>query len=42
LFDTLAETNGLSIPIYPDRGGSQNLRNAAGSKPADFPPHMMK
>jgi len=40
LFDTLAATGGLYIPLAPDRGGPQNLRRPAGSKPADFPPHL--
>ncbi|MGH9162783.1 MAG: sulfatase/phosphatase domain-containing protein, partial [Vicinamibacteraceae bacterium] len=40
LFDTLAKTDGLYIPLAPDRGGSQNLRRREGSGAADFPPHM--
>jgi N-acetylglucosamine-6-sulfatase len=37
LFDTLAATGGMYIPLSPDRGGSQNLRRRGGSKAADFP-----
>ena len=40
LFDTLAATGGLYIPLAPDRGGSQNLRRRAGSPAADFPPYF--
>ena len=40
LFDTLASTGGMYIPLAPDRGGAQNLRRATGSKAADFPPHF--
>jgi len=38
LFETLAATGGMYIPLAPDRGGSQNLRRRGGSKAADFPP----
>ncbi len=37
LFETLEKTGGLKIPIYPLRGGQQNLRNPAGSKAQPFP-----
>jgi N-acetylglucosamine-6-sulfatase len=37
LFEVLAETNGLYIPLYPDRGGMNNLRRQGGSRGADFP-----
>jgi N-acetylglucosamine-6-sulfatase len=40
LFDTLAATGGLYIPLAPDRGGAQNLRRPSGSKAADFPPYF--
>ncbi len=40
LFDTLAATGGLYIPLAPDRGASQNLRRPAGSPAADFPPYF--
>jgi N-acetylglucosamine-6-sulfatase len=38
LFDTLAATGGMYIPLAPDRGATQNLRRRGGSKAADFPP----
>ena len=38
LFETLAATGGMYIPLSPDRGGSQNLRRRGGSRAADFPP----
>jgi N-acetylglucosamine-6-sulfatase len=40
LFETLAASGGMEIPLAPDRGGSQNLRQRGGSKAADFPPHV--
>jgi N-acetylglucosamine-6-sulfatase len=40
LFRTLEATGGLYIPLAPDRGGSNNLRRPAGSRGAEFPPHM--
>src|SRR5687768_2199588 len=40
LFDTLAATGGLYIPLAPDRGGSQSLRRREGATPADFPRHV--
>ena len=40
LFETLASTGGLYIPLAPDRGGSQNLRRRDGAKAADFPPYF--
>ena len=40
LFETLAATGGLYIPLAPDGGSSQNLRRRAGSSEADFPPYM--
>jgi N-acetylglucosamine-6-sulfatase len=40
LFDTLAATGGLYIPLAPDRGASQNLRRRGGSTAADFPPYF--
>jgi N-acetylglucosamine-6-sulfatase len=42
LFETLAATGGLYIPLSPDVGGANNLRRADGSKAADFPPHIFK
>ena len=40
LFETLASTGGLYIPIGPDRGNSQNLRRSSGPKQAEFPPYF--
>jgi N-acetylglucosamine-6-sulfatase len=37
LFKTLADTQGLYIPLYPDRGFTANKRRDGGSKAADFP-----
>jgi N-acetylglucosamine-6-sulfatase len=37
LFEMLAATNGLYIPLYPDRGGVNNARRKGGSRGADFP-----
>jgi len=37
LFEVLAETGGMHMPLWPDRGGSQNLRNPRGTKAAEFP-----
>ncbi|MGE0101284.1 MAG: sulfatase [Blastocatellales bacterium] len=42
LFSTLIDTGGMYIPLYPDRGGQQNLRRRKGSKPADFPDKLMR
>jgi N-acetylglucosamine-6-sulfatase len=41
LFDVLKETDGMYIPLQPDRGGVNNLRRQGGSKPADFPPQLI-
>ena len=37
LFEMLEETGGMHMPLWPDRGGSSNLRNPRGSKAAEFP-----
>jgi N-acetylglucosamine-6-sulfatase len=37
LFETLEKTGGMHMPIYPDRGGQNRLRNPRGSHAADFP-----
>jgi len=42
LFEVLAETEGLYLPLYPDRGNSANLRRADGSPPATFPQELMR
>lgn len=42
LFETLESTAGMYVPFYADRGGSQRLRRAGGSKVADFPPQFIR
>jgi len=42
LFALLEATQGMQIPLYPDRGGQQNLRRRSGSKAAEFPPQLMR
>ena len=42
LFTTLAATDGMYIPLQPDRGDPSNLRRADGSKAAEFPPYMTR
>jgi N-acetylglucosamine-6-sulfatase len=42
LFEKLEATGGMWIPLKPDRGGSANLRRTGGSRPADFPAHLMR
>jgi N-acetylglucosamine-6-sulfatase len=37
LFQVLGDTQGLYIPLYPDRGTAQNQRREGASKAADFP-----
>ena len=37
LFDLLAKTGGMYIPLAPDRGPVQNRRRRGGSTAADFP-----
>lgn len=40
LFGVLQETQGLYIPLYPDRGGQMNRRQGGRSRAADFPPEL--
>ena len=40
LFEVLAQTGGMYIPLSPDAGGTQNLRRRTGSKSAEFPPYF--
>jgi N-acetylglucosamine-6-sulfatase len=40
LFQILEETGGMSMPLYPDRGGSQNRRSPNRSKAAEFPSEL--
>jgi N-acetylglucosamine-6-sulfatase len=42
LFETLKATDGLYIPLAPDRGNSQNRRRRGGANSADFPPHVFE
>jgi N-acetylglucosamine-6-sulfatase len=37
LFDILEKTGGMSMPLYPDKGGSSNKRHPQRSKAAEFP-----
>ena len=41
LFQVLAETKGMAIPLQPDRGGPNNLRSPTGSPAAEFPPELI-
>ncbi len=41
LFEILANTDGLSMPLYPDSGGQQNLRRRGKAAPSEFPPQMV-
>ncbi len=42
MFELLEETGGMSVPLYSDRGSSQNLRNANGKKAAEFPDQLLR
>jgi N-acetylglucosamine-6-sulfatase len=42
LFATLKSTDGMYIPLQPDRGGINNLRRADGSAASDFPAWMLQ
>ena len=42
LFEILTATNGLSIPLYRDRGNSSNLRRRQGAPPASFPDVLLR
>lgn len=42
LFQVLEETNGLTMPIWPDRGGSMNRRHPGRSQNAGFPPELRR
>jgi N-acetylglucosamine-6-sulfatase len=41
LFQTLERTDGMSMPLYPDRGGSQNKRHPGRSEAAEFPEELL-
>lgn len=40
LFDILQQTNGMSIPLYEDRGQRNDLRSKKGAKAAEFPVYL--
>ena len=42
MFQSLADTGGMYIPLYRDSGRPNNLRRAGGSKAAEFPPEMIR
>jgi|RhiMethySRZTD1v2_1073278.scaffolds.fasta_scaffold01837_18 N-acetylglucosamine-6-sulfatase len=42
LFEVLQKTDGLYIPLYPDKGNQQNLRRHGAAKPAEFPQELMR
>lgn len=42
LFEILEQTGGMQMPIWPDRGGSQNLRSPKGTKAAEFPAELKR
>jgi N-acetylglucosamine-6-sulfatase len=42
LFAVLDSTQGLQLPMYPDRGRQQNLRHKGRSKAAEFPRELEK
>ena len=42
LFEELEKINGMEIPLFPDKGGSMNLRREAGSPAAEFPQNLLR
>lgn len=42
MFELLEQSDGMAIPLQPDRGAPNNLRRADGAKPADFPPEIIR
>jgi N-acetylglucosamine-6-sulfatase len=42
LFATLKQSEGMYIPLYPDRGGTNRLRRKGGAKEAEFPPQLIR
>ena len=40
LFDIMRNTGGMYVPLFPAAGNQHNLRNAEGSKAADFPDYL--
>jgi len=41
MFALLEHTNGMAIPLNPDRGGAQNLRSPGSEEAAPFPPMLI-
>jgi N-acetylglucosamine-6-sulfatase len=42
LFEVLEQTGGMQMPLWPDRGRTQNLRNPRGSEAAAFPDELKR
>lgn len=42
LFSLMQKTDGMFIPLKPNRWGQQNLRREDKAKPADFPENLIK
>lgn len=42
LFTQLSVSAGMYIPLYPDRGGKQDLRNEDGSPASSFPSYLKR
>lgn len=42
LFNQLAQSGGMYIPLYPDSGGQSNLRYEYGSPSAEFPSYLKR
>jgi N-acetylglucosamine-6-sulfatase len=42
LFSQLTATQGMYIPLQPDRGNPLNLRNESGSPAAAFPTQILR
>lgn len=42
LFQMLGESGGMALPLSPDQGLQQNQRSREGSRPASFPPELIR
>ena len=42
MFATLKKTDGMSIPLFEDRGGQGNQRSSSGTPQAPFPQNIMR
>ena len=40
LFEILSQTDGMSMPLYPDQGDQENLRRKDKAAPAAFPAEL--